>query len=76
MILVTSPTHMRRALGALAAQGIVAIPSPARMHGEGTHQAGSAFLPREQALQDSRSALREVMGLIYYWLRGWLAPAG
>jgi len=75
VIVVTSPMHMRRALGALAAAGIHATGSPSLEHSE-TLRAASRFLPGEQALGDSRQALREMMALIYYAARGWLAPAG
>jgi uncharacterized SAM-binding protein YcdF (DUF218 family) len=73
VIVVTSPTHMRRALGALAAAGVHASGSPSLEHSE-TRQAGSAWLPSEQALRDSRQAAREMMALVYYAARGWLAP--
>ena len=75
IIAVTSPTHMRRALGALAAAGIHATGSPSLEHSE-TRDAASWYMPGEQALGDSRQALREMMALIYYEARGWLAPAG
>jgi uncharacterized SAM-binding protein YcdF (DUF218 family) len=73
LIVVTSPTHMRRALGALAAAGLAPIGSPSREHSQSRPPAGP-LLPSEDALRDSRQALREVMALIYYSSRGWLAP--
>ncbi len=73
VIVVTSPTHMRRALGALAAVGIWPIGSPSREHTE-SRSPTSPLLPSERALGDSRQALREVMALIYYSASGWLAP--
>lgn len=73
VIVVTSPTHMRRALGALAAAGIAPVGSPSREHSESRPTAGP-LLPSERALGDSRQALREVMALVYYSARGWLAP--
>ena len=73
VIVVTSPTHMRRALGALAAVGIVPIGSPSREHTD-SRSPTSPLLPSERALGDSRQALREVMALIYYSASGWLAP--
>jgi uncharacterized SAM-binding protein YcdF (DUF218 family) len=75
VIVVTSPSHMRRALGALAAEGVPAIGSPSREYSE-TRRPLSGFLPSDRALGDSRQALREVMALVYYAARGWLAPAG
>jgi len=73
VIVVTSPTHMRRALGSMAAVGVDAIGSPSREHTE-TRRAASPMLPNERALGDSRQALREMMALVYYAARGWLAP--
>ena len=73
VIVVTSPTHMRRALGALAAAGIDPIGSPSREHSE-LRPSNGPLLPSERALRDSRYALREVMALVYYSARGWLAP--
>lgn len=74
VILVTSPTHMRRALGALAAVGVEATGSPSREHSESRQLAATSFLPSESALGDSRQVMREVMALVYYAARGWLAP--
>ncbi len=73
VVVVTSPTHMRRALGSMAAVGVDAIGSPSREHSE-SRRAASPILPSERALGDSRQALREVMALVYYAARGWLAP--
>jgi uncharacterized SAM-binding protein YcdF (DUF218 family) len=73
VIVVTSPSHMRRALGTLAAAGVHAIGSPSLEHTE-TRRAVSCCLPSEQALGDSRQAIREMMALVYYGARGWLAP--
>lgn len=73
VIVVTSPSHTRRALGAFAAAGIVATGSPGREHSD-TRLAAPAYIPSERGLRDSRAALREVMALIYYRARGWLAP--
>ena len=73
VIVVTSPMHMRRALGALSAAGVVPVGSPSREHSESRTPAG-LLLPSERALRDSRLALREAMALIYYSARGWLAP--
>ena len=73
VVVVTSPSHMRRALGALAAEGIPALGSPSREH-NASRQTRTPLLPGDRALGDSRQAMREVIALIYYGLRGWLAP--
>jgi len=75
VVVVTSPSHLRRALGALAAEGITAAGSPSREH-NASRQDRAPFLPGDQALSDSRQAMRELFALIYYGLRGWLAPVG
>lgn len=73
VIVVTSPSHLRRALGALAAVGIRAVGSPSREHNE-TRASAPPFLPSEGGLKDSRQAMREILALVYYAARGWLAP--
>lgn len=73
VVVVTSPSHLRRALGALAAEGVTALGSPSREH-NASRQTRAPLLPEDRALGDSRQAMREVMALVYYGLRGWLAP--
>lgn len=73
-ILVTSPTHMRRALAAFYAEGLQPIPSASRQHSKGQGKADFPLLPKEGALDRSRNAFREVMALIYYEMRGWSSP--
>lgn len=75
VVVVTSPIHMRRALGALSAEGIAALGSPSREH-NASRPTRTPLLPGDRALGDSRQALREIMALVYYGLRGWLAPVG
>ncbi len=75
VVVVTSPMHMRRALGALAAAGVHATGSPSLERTESVRST-RWYLPGDQALGDSRQALREIMALIYYAARGWLARAG
>jgi uncharacterized SAM-binding protein YcdF (DUF218 family) len=73
VVVVTSPSHMRRALGALAAEGVQAVGSPSLEHTE-TRRIAPWYAPGERALGDSRQALREMMALFYYAARGWLGP--
>lgn len=72
-VLVTSPTHMRRASTAMRAQGLDPIPSPSRQHSESPGPGGPGWLPGASALNASTLAAREVLAWIYYWERGWLA---
>ncbi|HET7011691.1 MAG TPA: YdcF family protein [Anaerolineales bacterium] len=70
-VLVTSPLHMRRALGAFADSGLHPIPSAAAAASDGREAA--RFLPSEEGLRRSQMVMREVIALGYYFVRGWLA---
>ncbi|HLE23061.1 MAG TPA: YdcF family protein [Anaerolineales bacterium] len=71
-VLVTSLPHMRRALGAFVGEGMEPIASAA-VHGPSADSSGpAAFLPSAEALAESETAIREVLALVYYALRGWL----
>ncbi len=72
LVLVTSPDHMRRAVLSFRAAGLDPIPSPALLRSETLPAPAGALLPSLRSLQESASALREVLGLAYYALRGWL----
>lgn len=71
-VLVTSPSHMRRALGAFAEVGLHPVPSASSDAPSGA-SASAVFLPSEEGLRRSQMALREVLALGYYAVRGWLA---
>jgi uncharacterized SAM-binding protein YcdF (DUF218 family) len=72
-IMVTSPSHMRRAMGTFIAQGLDPIPAPSKQHPDDFLADRSNFLPNSEALEESRIAVREIMALVYYALRGWLS---
>ncbi|MEX2029479.1 MAG: YdcF family protein [Anaerolineales bacterium] len=71
-VLVTSAEHMNRALGAFRKAGLDPIPSAPRAGDVEEGTARSAWLPQESGLNQSRTALREYLALLYYWARGWL----
>jgi uncharacterized SAM-binding protein YcdF (DUF218 family) len=71
-VLVTSAEHMNRALGAFRKAGLDPIPSAPRAGDVEVAASESAWLPQESALNQSRTALREYLALLYYWARGWL----
>ncbi len=71
-ILVTSPTHMRRAYFSFLEQGLDPIPAISTQHSETSSFSSNSIVPDLEALAVSQSALREWMGLIYYTLRGWI----
>ena len=72
-ILITSPTHMRRSLAVFEAEGLTPLPSAAAQHPEGHAVLRGGWIPHPDALSASHSALREIMAVGYYWLRGWLS---
>ena len=73
-VLVTSPTHMRRAMATFIGRGFNPIPSSSQQHSAGFLADHLVFLPDSDALEASRLAMREGMALVYYGLRGWFSP--
>jgi uncharacterized SAM-binding protein YcdF (DUF218 family) len=67
--LVTSPTHMPRAMSALHAEGIQTIPEPALPLGSADVKGWLRYLPSSDARSDSRDAVYEMAASLYYWLR-------
>jgi uncharacterized SAM-binding protein YcdF (DUF218 family) len=72
-VLVTSGPHMRRALGAFQAEGLHPIPSAAEAGPAGEGLEVASLLPSADALSRSEQAIREILALLYYTARGWLA---
>ncbi len=70
-VLVTSTTHMRRALWAFRAKGADPIPSPSPSPID-NNQGWDAFWPSPKSLAHAQSAIYDYAGLLYYWFRGWL----
>ncbi|MGA9532404.1 MAG: YdcF family protein [Anaerolineales bacterium] len=73
-VLVTSPTHMRRAMLAFEAAGMdpIASVAPNRSEASAGQRQTPSLVPNMGSLQRSIVAGREVLGLIYYWFRGWI----
>jgi uncharacterized SAM-binding protein YcdF (DUF218 family) len=69
-VLVTSPTHMARSMGAFRAVGLNPIASPSALTSDGDRQ---RWLPSDEALMISDSVIYDSAGRIYYRSRGWLA---
>lgn len=72
VVLVTTDVHMRRSVGAFAAAGLRVVPAIA--------QAPDADLPRRRRWLPSDDGLgysglvaHEVLGILYYAVRGWFA---
>jgi uncharacterized SAM-binding protein YcdF (DUF218 family) len=73
LVLVTSDTHMRRSLGTFRAQGWNAVPATApdpNLNREWYNR----LLPSPYGLDLSQQVTHELLGLPYYWLRGWWRP--
>ena len=70
-VLVTSPTHMRRALWAFRAEGADLIPSPSPSPVDDKYGWG-AFWPSSKSLAYAHSAIYDYVGLLYYWSHRWL----
>jgi len=71
VVLVTSAVHMRRALGAMRAAGVDAVPAiaPDSWFQIDRHD---RLLPSNHGLYYSGEVVHELLGLPYYQLRGWL----
>jgi uncharacterized SAM-binding protein YcdF (DUF218 family) len=73
ILLVTSALHMPRAMAAFSKQSvqITAIPTAAQIFLP-TDGSVSKYLPNQRALHASRTIIKEYVGLLVYWLRGWV----
>ena len=72
IVLVTSAAHMRRAHAAFARQDVAAVPAPADVRVTPIPLTLVRLLPDADALQASSMAMKEYVGLLVYWLRGWV----
>lgn len=73
VLLVTSALHMPRAIAAFRKQGIIAIAAPSRPQILAPEDPDFSFWqPNARALSASRSIIKEYVGLVMYWLRGWI----
>lgn len=70
MVLVTSDSHMRRALGIFRVYGWNAVPAIAPDPNFRSSW-GDWLIPSGAGLEFSRQVSREMLGIPYYWLRGW-----
>ena len=70
VILVTSDIHMRRSLGTFRAQGITAVPAIARQD-PGRMPWFAWVLPTERGIAHASDVWHELLGLGYYFVRGW-----
>jgi uncharacterized SAM-binding protein YcdF (DUF218 family) len=71
-VLVTSPTHMLRAAAAFRAQHADVVPSITAL-GPDRPRTPPFFLPDDDSLHVSDSALYDYAGILHYWSKGWLS---
>ena len=73
VLVVTSALHMPRAMGVFRKQQVNATPasSPPQIVVP-DDPAFSFWLPSMHVLAASRSVVKEYVGMLVYWLRGWL----
>lgn len=73
ILLVTSALHMPRSIASFAHHGIDVTAAPvAPQITVSTREDFSRWLPSIRALNASRSILKEYVGVLMYWSRGWL----
>jgi DUF218 domain len=70
VVLVTSDVHMRRSLGTFRAAGITTIPAMARELDPNVSWI-DWLLPSNNGLWVAAGNVHEVLGIVYYSLRGW-----
>jgi uncharacterized SAM-binding protein YcdF (DUF218 family) len=73
ILLVTSALHMPRAMGVFNKLGISAIAAPSMPQIVVPNDPDFSFwLPDMRAFEASRSIIKEYVGLLVYWARGWI----
>lgn len=72
VVLVTSETHMPRSLGVFRAAGIAAIPAMAQEYSRGGASLTELLVPSEGGLWFASANIHELLGTVYYRLRGWI----
>jgi len=69
ILLVTSAFHMPRARAVFEAQGLKVLPFPVDFRVVENETTILDFLPSAGALETNTSAMRELLGRAYYWVR-------
>lgn len=73
ILLVTSALHMPRAIAVFRKLGIMTIPAPSMPQIVVPDNPGFSFwLPDMRTFDASRSIIKEYVGLLVYWFRGWI----
>lgn len=73
VLLVTSALHMPRAMAVFSKQGLTPIAAPSAPQIVVPNDPDFSFwLPDERSFFASRSIIKEYVGLLVYWVRGWI----
>jgi uncharacterized SAM-binding protein YcdF (DUF218 family) len=70
VVLVTDALHMRRAERCFRHEGVDVVPAPCQMKGEEFQWSLSKLLPSAGAAASVNEVVHEVLGLIWYKLKG------
>ena len=71
--LITSASHMKRAVSCFNAQGVTVVPLPcSHRAASGVPPTGLDWIPSASALSRSNRAIQEWLGIVWYKLRGWI----
>lgn len=74
VLLVAVPLHMPRARALFGARGLDVVPAVAGEIVEGAADTPAPFVPSPYALRGSTDTIHELLGLVYYRLRGDILP--
>lgn len=73
VLVVTSALHMPRAIAVFSKQGLTPIAAPSAPQIKVPDDPDFSFwLPDQRTFFASRSIIKEYIGLLVYWLRGWI----
>ena len=73
VLLCTSASHMPRAKACFERSGIQVVPVPAAYDYSFYKKVSTLdYLPQAWALENSTTICKEYLGIVYYWLRGWI----
>ena len=72
VILVTDVTHMRRAARCFQTLGVEVTPAACNYRATWFPWTLGRFLPTPDGAKDVDASLHEWVGVVWYWLRGWI----
>ena len=70
VVLVTDASHMMRGAACFRKQGIEVVAAPCERITKDRPHGPDYYLPHAAAAKDTEQALREWIGMGWYWLRG------